>query len=190
MALLHRQGLAGWEAIVTAAPDAVLSLPETPGGDWDVWLIEGDRATGKTTCAAQWLAGQVLAAPPGSLWGACAPTWDMARRSLEAVLDRIGPEGIESRSTRHMDALLRSKARIKGFWSESPGSIRGYNLAGAWLDDAHLMRHYSFWSDGLRHALRAGSRLVVTARLECSFGLVRDLEDAAEADGRVRLTVL
>ncbi len=170
----------------------MLTLPETPTGDWNVWLIEGDRATGKTTCGARWLMEQALAAPEGSLWGICAPTWDMTRYSLEAVLDRAAPGDVETGSTTRLDFTLRNKARIKGFSAERPDSIRGYHLSGAWFDEAGLMRYESFWRDGLMLALRARTaRLVVTAGLETRTALVRDLEDAAaDADGRVRLTIL
>ncbi len=155
---------------------------EAPAGDWHTWLLEGDRATGKTFAGARWLMSRALAAPEGSLWAVCAPTWMHARFSLEALIAQAAPGDIESYAKATLDVTLRNKARIRGFSSESPGSMRGHNLAGAWFDDAGGMRHYSFYSDGLLPSLRTGKkpRLVITAE-ENRFGLIRELEEKAEA---------
>jgi phage terminase large subunit-like protein len=103
-------------------------LPAPPSGDW---VLKGGRSTGKTTCGARWLLAEALAAPEGSLWAVCAPTWEMARCSLEALIALAAPGDIESYASTRLDVTLRNKARIKGFSSESPDSIRGYNFAGA-----------------------------------------------------------
>jgi phage terminase large subunit-like protein len=156
---------------------ALLACPE-PSGDWHTWLVVGDRPTGKTTRGAQWLLAQALAGPEKSLWAVCAPTWLMTRNSMEALIALAAPGDIESRAG--ADITLRNKARIRGFWSDAAASIRGYNLAGAWFDDAHLIRHYSFYRDGLQPALRTGKRprLLITATPPCT-GLTAELEDAA-----------
>ena len=189
MAYLHRAGLAGREEVLNAP---VLTLPAVPAGEWDVWLIEGDRSTGKTTCGARWLMTEALAAPEGSMWAVCAPTWFTARYVLEAALAQGTAEDVEHYSTARLEATLRTKTRIKGFSAERADSIRGYNLSGALFDEAGAARYWSFWGDGLRAALRAGSRLVVTADINGARGkLLRDLEkEALKGDGRVRLTVL
>jgi phage terminase large subunit-like protein len=155
---------------------------EPPAGDWDIWLIEGDRRTGKTFAGARWLLTQALAGPEGSLWAICGPAYLQARFSLEALIAQAAPGDVESYARARLDVTLRNKARIKGFSSESPYSMRGYNLAGAWFDDAGHMRHYSFYSDGLLPSLRTGKkpRLVITAE-ENRFGLIRELEEKAEA---------
>ena len=170
---------------------ALLACPEPPG-DWHTWLVEGDRSTGKTTRGARWLLAQALAGPEKSLWAVCAPTWDMARNSLEALIALTAPGDVESYARDRLDLALRNKARIRGFSAESPDILRGHNLAGAWLDDAEGMRYYSFYSDGLCLALRAGQkpRLVITAERN-RVGLIRDLEKkAAVGDEGVVVTVL
>lgn len=176
---------------MTGSAPALLSLPAPPPGEWGTWLIEGDRATGKTTCGARWLLWQALAAPEGSLWAVCAPTWDRARYSLEALTGMAG-WAVEAYARTRLDVTLRNKARIRGFSSESPDRIRGYNFSGAWFDDIDAIRHHSFYRDGLLPSLRARNpRLVVTAGLEYKTPLVRDLEQEAEdGSGRVVLTVL
>ena len=178
------------EAVLTAP--ALLACPEPPG-DWHTWLVESDhRSTGKTTCGARWLLAQALAGPEKGLWAVCAPTWDMARNSLEALIALTAPGDVESYARDRLDLALRNKARIRGFSAESPDILRGHNLAGAWLDDAEGMRYYSFYSDGLCLALRAGQkpRLVITAERN-RVGLIRDLEKkAAVGDEGVVVTVL
>jgi phage terminase large subunit-like protein len=180
--------MADREADMTAP--ALLACPEPPG-DWHTWLVEGDRSTGKTTRGARWLLAQALAGPEKSLWAVCAPTWDMARNSLEALIAQTDPGDVESYVKDRLDLTLRNKARIRGFCSES-AVIRGYNLAGAWFDDAHLIRHYSFYRDGLQPALRIGKRprLLLTATPPCT-GLTGEIEDAAaDGDQGIALTVL
>ena len=123
---------------------ALLACPEPPG-DWHTWLVESDyRGTGRTTRGAQWLLAQALAGPEKSLWAVCAPTWDMARNSLEALIAQAAPGDVESYARDRLDVTLRSKARIRGFSAEKPDSVRGHNLAGAWFDDAEGMRYHSF----------------------------------------------
>ena len=171
---------------------ALLACPEPPG-DWHTWLVESDhRSTGKTTCGARWLLAQALAGPEKGLWAVCAPTWDMARNSLEALIALTAPGDVESYARDRLDLALRNKARIRGFSAESPDILRGHNLAGAWFDDADGMRYYSFYRDGLCLALRAGQkpRLVITAERN-RVGLIRDLEKkAAAGDEGVVVTVL
>lgn len=78
--------------------------------------------------------------------------------------------------------VLRNDARIKGFSAESPDRIRGHRLAGAWFDDAELLRDYSFYSCGLLPALRAGScRLLVTATVPERPRLIAEIEARAMA---------
>jgi phage terminase large subunit-like protein len=171
---------------------ALLTCPEPPG-DWHTWLVRGDRGTGKTTRGARWLLDQALAGPDKSMWAVCAPTWDMARYSLRALVALAAPGDIEScYVTARLDVTLRNKARVRGFWSDAPDGIRGCNLAGAWFDDAHLIRYYSFCRDGLFPALRTGKhpRLLVTATPPCT-GLTGELVDvAASGDEGVVVTDL
>ena len=174
--------LAGGTEVLTISTLTLLPGQEPPVGDWDIWLIKGDRRTGKTFAGARWLLAQALAAPEGSLWAVCGPAYLQARFSLEALIARAAPGDIESYAKATLDVTLRNKALIKGFSSESSASMRGYSLAGAWFDDAGYMRYYSFYRDGLLPSLRAGKkpRLVITAGRN-RFGLIRDLEEQAEA---------
>ena len=169
---------------------SVLALPAPPAGEWDVWLIEGDRGAGKTACGTRWLLDQVLAGPEGAVWAVCAPTRLRARSTLEALTACAGDGDITGSGLARLEVTVRDRALIKGFSSESPDSIRGYDLSGAFFDDADGMRHYSFWNDGLRLALRAGSRLVVTAAKDARWGLSAELRREAGDAGRVRLTIL
>jgi phage terminase large subunit-like protein len=187
MALVHGEELAGREAILTAP---ALTLPAAPDGEWDAWLIEGDRGSGKSTCGVRWLLDRALAGPEGSVWAVCAPTRMRARDSLERLIASAAPGDVTKSSPQRLEVIIRDRTLICGFSSESPDSIRGYRLSGAFFDDADGMRYYSFWDKGLRLALRGGSRLAVAAAKDARWGLPAELRQEASDAGRVRLTVL
>jgi phage terminase large subunit-like protein len=115
----------------------------------------------------------------------------MARTSLEALIAQAAPGDIKSYVKASLDVVLRNDAKIRGFSTESPDSIRGCNFSGAWFDDADAMRYYSFYNAGLLPALRAGKnpRLLITAARDSGSRLIQELEqEAAAGEGRVYVT--
>ena len=173
----------GKDGILTSSVPPLLSHHEPPAGDWRTWVLEGDRRSGKTFSGARWLLTQALAGPGGSRWAVCAPTYERVRNSLECgILHQAAWADVDSYNETRLEVKLRNGAKIMGFSADKPGSVRGYNFAGALFDDADDARHYSFYGD-LLFAVRTGEnpRLMITAARESGSRLIRELEQKAEA---------
>lgn len=156
---------------------------QTPEGSWFVWLLLSGRGFGKTRTAAEWLAEQVLTTPFDvqgfrTEWLIVAETLPDAMRlcvngpaGIGRVLERrLGPEkrtpkdaGRWRRGTNSGKSFIQiydengmecQVIYIEGAQDEDVG--RGYNLAGAWLDEfAKWPKPDGSWAEGLMPSLRA-----------------------------------
>jgi len=156
---------------------------QTPEGHWFVWLLLSGRGFGKTRTAAEWLAEQVLSTPFDvngfrTEWLIVAETLADAMRlcvrgpaGIARVLERrLGPEKerpkdngrwrIGTNSGKAFIQIYDERGMecqviyIEGAQDEDVG--RGYNLAGAWLDEfAKWPKPDGSWTEGLMPSLRA-----------------------------------
>lgn len=156
---------------------------QEPEGNWFVWLLLSGRGFGKTRTAAEWLAEQVLSTPFDvqgfrTEWLIVAETLPDAMRlcvngpaGIGRVLERrLGPEkrrprdkGRWRRGTNSGKSFIQiydeygmecQVIYIEGAQDEDVG--RGYNLAGAWLDEfAKWPKPDGSWAEGLMPSLRA-----------------------------------
>jgi len=196
---------------MTSAPDTLSSLadllaPPTetgrwhrearpdqlePDGAWLIWLILAGRGWGKTRTGAEWVADQARA-NPGNTYAVVAPTFaDLRNTCFEGRSGLLAALGL----TVDSEAYNRSTAQVRlpngstiiGYAAETPGRIRGANLAGAWCDEIAQWRYEAAWYEGLVPALRIGDRpRIVATTTPRPVPIVRDL--LGRDDGTVHTT--
>jgi phage terminase large subunit-like protein len=154
-----------------------------PPGDWFVWLMLSGRGFGKTRSSAEWLADRVIRFPLDvsgyrTEWMIIAETLSDAMR-----LCVNGPSGIARVLERRLGEPRRSIHDGTGQWrifkaqkpliqlydkggkeaqviytegADNEDVARGFNLAGAWLDEfAKWPKPDGSWIEGIAPALRA-----------------------------------
>jgi phage terminase large subunit-like protein len=133
-----------------------------PGGNWFVWLLLAGRGFGKTRTAAEWLAERILRYPKDT--SGFRTEWLIIAETLTDGLRLCvrGPAGIGRVFDRLLGPERRSKLDKRGRWKVYGGAKpyiqlwdehgveaqvvyiegaddeyvgRGYNAAGAWLDE-------------------------------------------------------
>ena len=149
-----------------------------PPGNWFVWLIMSGRGFGKTRTGAEWLVARALKYPRDAFG---IPTeWLVIGETMTDVWRQCfgGPAGIRRVLEREVGPQDRSHSGPVKTWrvTKSPkpsieladGQLiylesgddedagRGYNLAGAWLDEfAKWPKPDATWAEGIMPALRS-----------------------------------
>lgn len=139
-----------------------------PAGNWFIWLILSGRGWGKTRTGAEWIIDQALKYPRDL---AGSPTqWLVIGQTLAdtrtfcidgpsgilAVLRRRGILYHYTKAPKPMITLTAEGQIIyfEGVDDEDTG--RGYNAAGAWLDELAKWRYtHKVWIEGIMPSLRA-----------------------------------
>jgi phage terminase large subunit-like protein len=135
--------------------------------DWFMWLFMCGRGYGKTLAGANWIIEQSLTYPQ-TRWAVVAPTYDQVQNVCFASVDsgiraQAQPGEIVDYNKNNMLLTMSNGSEIKGFSAETPERIRGWNLAGAWLDEVGSFRNREIWDEVLEPALRKGNpRVIVT----------------------------
>lgn len=139
-----------------------------PAGDWFIWLILSGRGWGKTRTGAEWLIDQALRYPRDlagepTQWLVIGQTLADTRTfciegpsGIMAVLRRRGIPYHYTKAPKPMITLTENGQVIyfEGVDDEDTG--RGYNAAGAWLDELAKWRYtYKVWLEGIMPSLRA-----------------------------------
>ena len=162
----------------TARPEQL-----APPGDWFIWLLLAGRGFGKTRTSAEWLADRVLRFPVDA--SGFRTEWLIIAETLTDGLRLCvrGPAGIGRVLERKLGPERRSKVDGSGRWKVYGGSKpfiqlwtannaeaqviyiegaddedvgRGYNAAGAWLDEfAKWPKPDGSWIEGIAPSLRA-----------------------------------
>ncbi len=182
-----------------------------PHGDWFIWLMLTGRGFGKTRAGAEWLVEQALKYPFDR---AGNPTnWLVLGQTLADVRNFCidGPSGIKAALRRRGMVLGRDYHYAKapqpvitllehgqviyfeGVDNEDTG--RGYNLAGAWLDEVGKWRYTdAVWREGVMPSLRADlpkggrPRIVVTTTPKPIKLIKGWVKRARGGDSTIRLT--
>lgn len=106
-----------------------------PEGDWAVWTLCGDRGSGKTRAAAEWLVTEA-ASHATSRWAVINPDKQAADITLGTVAHVAQMAGLVNKYSRTMQYLrLNNGAIILGLTAQSPSALRGRTFNGALLDD-------------------------------------------------------
>jgi phage terminase large subunit-like protein len=185
-----------------------------PDGDWFVWLIMSGRGFGKTRTGAEWIVSRALKHPKDVFgnpteWLVIGETMtDVMRQcfrgaaGIQRVLEReIGPQDASKHGPVKRWRLLKTPkpsielAEGQMIYLESADDEdvgRGYNAAGAWLDEyAKWPKPDGAWIEGIMPSLRADlgpvdhPRAVVTTTPKLVMQLV-EWED--RSDGTVVVT--
>jgi phage terminase large subunit-like protein len=146
-----------------------VSRPEQvpPPGGWFVCLALAGRGFGKSRAGSEWIVNQVLKHPFDSHgvpteWLVIAETLSDAR-----TICMEGPAGIlrvlERRKIKHRFkqtprpmVLFPDGAKIYTEGADDPDVARGYNAAGAWLDEIAKWKYPKLsWDGGIMPSLRA-----------------------------------
>ena len=146
-----------------------VSRPEQvpPPGDWLVCLALAGRGFGKSRAGSEWVVNQVLKHPYDRLgvpteWLVIAETLSDAR-----TICMEGPAGIlrvlERRKIKHRYkmsprpmVLFPNGSKIYTEGADDADVGRGYNAAGAWLDEiAKWLKPKASWYEGIMPSLRA-----------------------------------
>jgi phage terminase large subunit-like protein len=157
-----RQGWWWW----TARPEQL-----HPAGDWFVWLYMAGRGAGKTRAGAEWLIDRVLKHPVDEQgqpteWLAIAQTLTDARsvmiEGVSGLLACIRRRGLKEGKDfwyRKAPRLLIDFATGQRIYIESADDAdvgRGFNAAGAWLDEICKWQYArASWMEGIMPSLRA-----------------------------------
>lgn len=156
---------------------------KAPPGDWFIWLLLAGRGFGKTKTAAEWLAERALNFPVDTK--GFRTEWLIIGETLTDGLRLCvkGPAGIARVLTRRLGEERRNQHDRTGRWKiyggnkpfiqlydakGAEGQIfyiegaddedvgRGYNAAGAWLDEyAKWRKPDGSWIEGIMPSLRA-----------------------------------
>jgi phage terminase large subunit-like protein len=138
-----------------------------PTGDWSVWLLLCGRAFGKSRTGGESVA-ELMNKHPGSLWGVIGPKWSHTRDvPVAAIRDALKLAGWKESQTvgpnqyaynkSDLTVTLPNGAVARGFSAETPDSLRGFNLWGAWCDEiCFFPRLTELWYEALVPAVRIG----------------------------------
>lgn len=136
-----------------------------PPGDWNIWLILAGRGFGKTRTGAEWIVEQASQNPVDkdghpTEWAAFAQTNPDARLVLvegpSGMLNVCRRRGIDvDYRVAPLQITLPDGQRIHARGADDPDVARGFNLAGAWLDEIAKWRYAEkAWVEGIVPALR------------------------------------
>ncbi len=155
--------IANEEWWVTARPEQI-----PPQGDWFIHMALAGRGFGKTRAGAEWLIEQTIKFPY-DLHG--VPTEWLVIAETSSDLRNIcldGPSGVVrvlerrqipcrvTRSPRPKIILADTEVKIHFEGADNADVGRGYNAAGAWLDEVAKWRNpKSAWIEGINPSLRA-----------------------------------
>jgi len=139
-----------------------------PSGDWNICLVLAGRGFGKSRMAAEWLVQRAIDYPYDTHgfpteWLVIAQTLSDARNiSIEGasgVLRIVERRGVPHRYVRHpKPCIILTDTGTKIFFlgADSPDVGRGYNAAGAVLDEVcKWKRSKEAWYEGIMPSLRA-----------------------------------
>lgn len=150
-----------------------LGRPEqfAPPGDWMVWLIRSGRGWGKTRTGAEDLLERVFRHPVDAFgqrteWLCIAETLNDCRTAciegnsgILSILYRMGlKKGVDFQYRKSPKLMIEFKTgQIIYFEGADNADVgRGFNAAGAWLDELAKWRYtYEAWYEGLLPSLRA-----------------------------------
>lgn len=177
-----------------------------PPGDWLVWLIRSGRGWGKTRTGAEDLIDRVFKHPVDAFgqrteWLVIAETLNDCRTAciegnsgILTVLRRMGlskGKDFEYRKSPKLMIELASGQLIYFEGADNADVGRGYNAAGAWLDELAKWKYtYNAWYEGILPSLRSPligdrPRAVVTTTPKPIKLLI---EWQHETDGTVKIT--
>jgi len=187
-----------------------------PVGDWFVWLILSGRGWGKTRTGAEWLISQAFkhprdAAGNSTEWlvigetisdtrtfcidGASGVQAVLQRRGYTSVRNTPGPMQYQYIKAPKPIILLPDGQRIYFEGCDDEDTGRGYNAAGAWLDELAKWRYtQTVWLQGILPSIRANligdrPRVVVTTTPK-PITLLRDwVKRARMGDTVYRVTI-
>jgi phage terminase large subunit-like protein len=142
-----------------------------PPGDWLVWLIRSGRGWGKTRTGAEDLLDRLFRHPVDAFgqrteWLVVAETLNDCRTAciegnsgLLTVLRRMGMENhrdFEYRKSPKLMIEFKSGQIIYFEGADNDDVGRGYNAAGAWLDELAKWRYtWGAWFEGILPSMRA-----------------------------------
>lgn len=186
---------------------------QAPPANWFVWLLLSGRGFGKTRTAAEWLVDRVLKFPTDVL--GFRTEWLLIAETLSDALRQCvdGPAGVRRVLERRLGPEQRNRHDGNGQWKlwKAPKAFielktgqviyiegaddedvgRGYNAAGAWLDEfAKWNKPDASWQEGIMPSLRADldgdyPRVIVATTPKLVAQLV---EWKNRTDGSVHLT--
>lgn len=178
-----------------------------PPGEWFIWIIMSGRGWGKTRTGSEWIVDQALAYPV-DLAGQ-STQWLVIGQTLSDTRDLCieGPSGVEAVLRRRGIAYHYTKApkpRIKLlehgqiiFFEgvDDEDTARGYNAAGAWLDELAKWRYTNkVWLEGIMPSVRAnlpngGKPKVIVTTTPKPIKLLKDWQKRARAgDASIQIT--
>lgn len=142
-----------------------------PPGDWLIWLIRSGRGWGKTRTGAEDLLDRVFRHPRDAFgqrteWLVIAETLNDCRTAciegnsgILSVLTRMGLiRGKDYRYWKSPKLMIEfASGQVIYFEGADNADVgRGYNAAGAWLDELAKWRYtYNAWYEGILPSLRA-----------------------------------
>jgi phage terminase large subunit-like protein len=138
-----------------------------PAANTPTWLILSGRGWGKTHVGAETFADRIIAFPEDSEgrpteWLIAGETFSDTRKicvegpsGFIRALRRRGVVFVYNKSLWQITFATGQVIHLQG--GDDPDCGRGFNLAGAWLDEVAKWRYFEeAWADGISFALRVG----------------------------------
>lgn len=140
--------------------------------------------THNTLAGSNWILEQALKYPE-TRWAVVAPAYsqvtDVCFTGNSGIMGQALPGEIVDYNKNNLIITLTNGSQIYGFSTETPNRIRGFNLSGAWLDEAGYYRDTDMWDEVLQPALRVGQpKVIVTTTPSASPLLKRWHEEFIE----------
>ena len=146
--------------------------------DWYIWLMLAGRGSGKTMAGSNWIVEQALTYPK-TRWAVIAPTYGQVQKVCfkgdSGIIAQALPGEIlaDGYNKNDMVVTFRNGSEVYGFSAENPERARGFNLAGAWLDEVGSYRNTELWDEVLQPALRKGDPRVIVTTTPSASPLLR-----------------
>lgn len=147
-----------WARPLEQLPDGRWRGQLPPPGDWDVWLFQGGRGSGKTRTGSEWVR-EMATRYPGCRIALAAPTHDDVMATMvegdSGVLACCPPWDRPVIQERRRRILWRNGSRAYFMSADEPQRFRGKQFNWAWFDELGASRYAEAW-DQLQLCMRLG----------------------------------
>lgn len=134
-------------------------IPE--GDDWNLWLMLGGRGSGKTRCAAEYIAFEAVMNFGTRSLVAAATAADIRDTCFEGesgLLSVIPKSLIRDYNRSLSEIILKNGSLIKGIPASEPDRFRGGQWHRVWADELASWQYAEQAFDMIMFALRLGTR--------------------------------
>lgn len=147
-----------WARPLDRLPDGRWRGQLPPPGDWDVWLFQGGRGSGKTRTGSEWCR-DLAESQPGCRMALAAPTHDDVMATMvdgdSGILACCPPWNRPVIQERRRRLLWKNGSKAYFMSADEPQRFRGKQFHFSWFDELGASRYAEAW-DQLQLCMRLG----------------------------------